>query len=93
MDILPRFLEASGRYRLKRYLSRFVSLVTGFIIAWFALSSWRFVQVEMEYGREVFWGISSGYLVAIIPCGLALICYRFFFVFVDSFSWRNGDVK
>ena len=91
VDIMSRFLEASGRYRLRKYLSRFISLVTGIILAWFSLSSWKFVQIEIEYGRDIFWNIPGGYLVAIIPCGLALICYRFFFIFVDSFSQKDGD--
>ena len=86
VDILPHLLKTSKRHRLNKYLFRFVSLTTSIILVWFTLSSWRLVQIEMEYGKSAFWNIPSGYLVAIIPCGLGLICYRFFFIFIDSFG-------
>mgnify|MGYP001595570670 FL=1 len=40
----------------------------------------------MEFGRESFFGLSTGMLVLIIPFGFTLIAYRFFYIFVASFG-------
>ena len=45
-----------------------------------------FTIVEMEFSKVEFWGIGSGYLVAMIPLGLSLIAIRFFTLFLLSFE-------
>ena len=45
-----------------------------------------FTKVEMEFSKIEFWGIQSGYLVAMIPAGLGLIAIRFFTLFILSFD-------
>ena len=86
IDILDRNLKERGKDVLRRNLKRVVFFVTSAIVAWFALSSWTLVTVEMEYGRPVFWAIHSGFLVAIIPVGLSMIGYRFLFLLIASFQ-------
>ena len=79
IDILSRHLESSGRKVLKRFLHRFISLTTAAVLIWFITTSLKLVQVEMEYGKAVFWGIHSGFLIAVIPLGFGIICLRFIF--------------
>jgi hypothetical protein len=51
-----------------------------------------FTKVEMEFSKSEFWGLQSGYLVAMIPFGLGLIAIRFFTLFILTFEKKVGDV-
>ena len=44
-----------------------------------------FALVELEFGRETFLGIHSGWLVSIIPFGFAFIGLRFITVTLKNF--------
>ncbi len=82
IDILGRYLENRGSVYRKKSLHILVSLSSLLVLIWLVVSSLHFVNVELQYGRAIFWGIHSGYLVAIIPFGFFLIGYRFFYKFI-----------
>ena len=78
IDILSKYFETIKDYRKLRVLKIISSLAACITLTWLAYASWGFVQLELEFGRNVFWGIHSGVLVGIIPVGMGLITYRFF---------------
>lgn len=92
IDVLARKIEQSGSLWLKHLNERVLNLASSLGLAWLVSASWDFTLVELEFGREVFWGIHSGVLVGIIPFGLALISYRFFYRFLLSFQSKSGEV-
>ncbi len=86
IDILHKKIEDSGPEWLKHLSFRTLNLASSLILFWLVKASWEFTIIELEYGREVFWGIHSGILVGIIPFGLSLIAYRFLYRFLFSFT-------
>lgn len=82
IDILAKFFEGTNKLEALRWLKVITSLSATVVLTWLAIASWGFVTIELEFGRPVFWGIESGYLTAIIPVGLLLIAYRFFYKFL-----------
>lgn len=86
IDVLAKKIEHSNIGWLKNFNVRLLNLASCLGLVWLVSASWDFTVIELEYGREVFWNIHSGYLVGLIPFGLSLISYRFFFRFLNSFS-------
>ena len=82
IDILAKFFEGTKNIKALRWLKVVTSLAACLVLIWLSIASWGFVKLELEFGRTVFWGIESGYLTAIIPTGLVLIAYRFFYKFI-----------
>ena len=85
IDILHRWLEG----KKDSFISRLILQVTCFVsictLAWLVYAAIEFVKTELEFGRDVFWGIHSGFLVGIIPFGFLLILVRFIIIFLLSF--------
>jgi len=90
IDILGKYLESIHSEHLYHWIRRVISLASFLTLAWLIYASYNFLLVELKYGKPVFWGIESGYLVGIIPFGFALLAYRFFYLFVDSFTGRKA---
>src|SRR5690606_7972714 len=86
IDVLAKKIEHDGPTWLKNLNQRVLNLAASVAIVWLVKASWDFTKIELEYGREVFWNIHSGVLVGIIPFGLSLIAYRFFYRFLVSFK-------
>ncbi|MBT3235109.1 MAG: TRAP transporter small permease [Bdellovibrionales bacterium] len=80
IDVLPRMLEQKKNYRLLGLIQRLIALVCTVTLIWLAKAGYDFSLIEMQYGKEAFLGIHSGFLVSIIPVGLIFISYRFFFL-------------
>lgn len=89
IDLLGKIVETKGWHTLHIYIKRLIDLTSALTLLWFIKASVDFTRVEMEYGKDVFWGIPSGYLVLIIPIGLSLIALRFFVLFVLSFEEKK----
>lgn len=85
IDILTKILESKDVKNISINIGRVINLVSCSTLIWLIFAAVSFVQMEAEYGKVEFFGIHSKFLVAIIPFGLSLICYRFFFLFIDSF--------
>lgn len=91
IDIIGKFVESKGWHSVKALISRVIMIASILVLAWLIKSGIDFTAVEMEFSKEEFWGIQSGYLVMIIPVGLVLLALRFIFVFLLSFDSKKGE--
>ena len=90
IDILGKFVESKGWHGLRLIISKVVYITSMVVLVWLIKSGIDFTKVEMEFSKEEFWGIQSGYLVMLIPIGLGLLLLRFLFVFLLSFQEKEG---
>ncbi len=90
IDIIGKYFEAKKLDHLAIWSNRLITLSSFCTLVWLTKSSLDFMTIELKYGKPVFWGISSGYLVGIIPFGFTIIGYRFFFLFLSSFFTENS---
>ncbi|MBT3583447.1 MAG: TRAP transporter small permease subunit [Halobacteriovoraceae bacterium] len=84
IDIIGKWLETKKKYKAIKSIRIIIALTSTLVLAWLISASWDFVAVEFKYGKPHFLGIHTGYLVSIIPVGLSLICYRFFYIFMNG---------
>ena len=90
IDILGKFVESKGWHGLRTVITKIVYITSMIVLVWLIKSGIDFTRIEMEFSKEEFWGIQSGYLVMLIPIGLGLLLLRFFFVFLLSFKEKEG---
>ena len=83
IDVLHRWLENKKDSNAKLILISTTSVSIGTLI-WLVYAGIEFMKVELQYGRDVFWGVHSGFLVGIIPFGFGLICLRFIVILICS---------
>lgn len=99
IDLISKFLELKGKLHARIIIHRIILLSSGLILLWLLKASIDFMKIEMEFSKEEFWGIGSGYLVGMIPFGVSLITIRFFVLFLLSFDkdapalHSVGDIK
>jgi TRAP-type C4-dicarboxylate transport system permease small subunit len=86
IDLVSKILEVKEWHHIQVWISRIIYLFSSLILIWLFKASIDFTKVEFEFAKIEFLGISSGYLVAIIPFGVILISFRFFVLFLKSFS-------
>lgn len=86
IDIIGKYLETKKLDHVAKWLGRVIAIASFLTLIWLTKSSMDFMTIELKYGKPVFWGISSGFLVGIIPFGFSIIAYRFFYLFLNSFS-------
>ena len=91
IDIIGKYLESKNLEKISVWISRVIALASLLTLAWLTKSSIDFMVIELKYGKAVFWGISSGFLVGIIPFGFSIIAYRFFYLFVNSFCKKEVE--
>ncbi len=89
IDVASKILENKGWHSLNNNLRRLVDIAAIVVLVWLTKAAVSFVQMELEFGKEVMLGIHSGVLVMIIPFGFGLIAYRFFYNFVQTFSTKG----
>lgn len=91
IDIVGKYIKRGSKTNkvAAGLLGAFVSLVSFLTLVWLTKASIDFTLIEMKYGKEQFFSIHSGYLVAIIPVGLSLIAYRFLYQFVMYCNYCN----
>ncbi len=92
IDIIGKYFESKEMWKAFRWVGRVVSLVSLLTLIWLTKSTLDFVILEAKYGKEVFLGIHSKFLVGLIPFGTSLIACRFFYLFVSSFSPNFEDI-
>ncbi|OUR98498.1 hypothetical protein A9Q84_03550 [Halobacteriovorax marinus] len=83
IDIIGKYLESIKKDHALIWIKRIVALTSFCTLVWMIYASYGFLLIELKYGKPVFWGIQSGYLVGIIPLGFSLIAYRFFYQFLN----------
>jgi TRAP-type C4-dicarboxylate transport system permease small subunit len=93
IDIISKFLEIKGYHRAQRYIGIIINLFSFLVLLWLIKASVMFTKVEMEFSRKEFFGIDSGYLVAIIPIGVGLIAIRYLALFILSFDQTYAAKK
>lgn len=89
IDILGKYLESKNKLGAQVWIERLIAVVSTGTLVWLIMASWDFMLSELKYGKPVFFGIHSGFLTGIIPIGFGLIAYRFFFLFLKSFSEKE----
>ena len=85
IDLVSRLLDSLGAKALKNILDRLILLFCLVAVVWLAYASYNLVLVEIEYGKIEFLGIHSSVFIGIVPVGLGIIAYRFFYLFAASF--------
>lgn len=86
IDLISKFLEIKKMDIAKIIIQRIILITSALVLLWLLKSSIDFTKVEMEFSKEEFWGIQSGYLVALIPFGVGLMIVRFCLLFLLSFD-------
>lgn len=86
IDLVSKIVEVKGYKKAQVNINRIIYLSSALAMLWLFKSGFDFARVEFEFAKIEFFGISSGYLVSIIPFGIALIGYRFFAMFVETFD-------
>ncbi|MBC74490.1 MAG: hypothetical protein CME64_00585 [Halobacteriovoraceae bacterium] len=85
LDIVSRALESLNKKNAKKAVDAIGSIAAIVACYFLFMAGKDFAVVELEYGREAFLGIHSGWLVSIIPFGFAFIALRFITVTLKNF--------
>tara|TARA_Y100001936_G_C16057713_1_gene662128 strand:- start:202 stop:681 length:480 start_codon:yes stop_codon:yes gene_type:complete len=85
LDIVSRALESFNKQKAKKVVDTLGALAAVVACYFLFLAGKDFALVELEFGRETFLGIHSGWLVSIIPFGFAFIGLRFITVTLKNF--------
>ena len=91
IDLATKLCERLESPGLSIWLNRLVYLVTMLATILLSKAGYDFYKVELEFGKEAFLGIHSGFLVAIIPFGMGLISLRYFFRILLTFTKEEKD--
>ena len=86
IDVIGKFVESKGWHSLRSIISKIIMISSMAVLGWLIKSGIDFTNVELEFGKIEFFGIHSGYLVMIIPIGMALLLLRFLTIFLLSFG-------
>lgn len=91
IDMVSRALESLQLLHLKKWIDRLIYLFCIATLLWMAYAGYLFVDEERIYGSVQFLGIHSAVLASVVPIGLFVIAYRFFFLLVQSFDSQSED--
>ncbi len=90
VDIASKIFENLGKPKLKIWVERLVTLITIIATVLLTKAGYDFAKIELEFGKEAFMGIHSGFLAGIIPVGMGMIGLRFIFQLLLSFNHQVG---
>lgn len=88
IDLTAKLLEKINRPSITSWAHRGIYIITMIATVALTYAGMTFTKMEMEYGKIAFLNLHSGFLTAIIPCGMALIFLRYLFKFLLSFQTR-----
>ncbi len=77
IDLLGRSLANHKSKLVARAHAVFLGACAILILGWLVYAGIKFVDVELAYGRPVFFGIHSSVLIGIIPVGFCMIAVQF----------------
>ena len=80
IDLIGKMLESRNSVKLAKFIELLIAIVSVGTLIWLSVASVDFAKMELQYGKEVFWGIKSGILVSVIPIGFACLAYRSFYI-------------
>lgn len=81
IDLLSKYIKDPN---WKRWIERPVYITVLITLIWMMIGSFAFVSDTFVYEGIVMLGIHRGYLVTIIPIGLGLMAYRFFYLLMKN---------
>lgn len=93
IDVFSRMLESYGKHKMKNMLATFIYFISTVISLVLCKVGYDFCLVELEFGHEIFIGITSGQAVFSIPIGFALMAYRYFYLFLLSIVSPEKIIK
>ncbi len=93
IDMTTKLMEAKGWHFMVKNVGRVIALASFATLIWLSYASLEFVYVEKEFGKEAFWGIHSGDLVAIIPGGFFVIAICYLLNFILSLFPQHKEVS
>ena len=93
IDVISKFLESKNLLHIQIWIRRVLEFTSFLIMIWLCKASFDLMQLEFKFGKIVFLGVHSGVLIGIIPFGILLIAYRFFFLFIQSFVEPQSTVS
>lgn len=77
IDILKRYIDSKKKNgNWVKFIDLGVFALSSIGCLWLASSAYKFVKVEMEYSRELFWGFDTGIAASIIPFGFLLLAVK-----------------
>lgn len=86
IDLAAKLLENLKKPTLKLWIERLTYIVTLIATILLTKAGLDFTKVEFEFGKEVFLGLHSGVMAAIIPFGMGLISMRYVLRFLLTFT-------
>jgi TRAP-type C4-dicarboxylate transport system permease small subunit len=86
IDLASKALEKLDRPGIKQWVERLIYVVTMIALVLLTKAGIDFTKMELEFGKDVFLGLHSGVLVAIIPFGMGLIGMRYLLRLLLTFT-------
>lgn len=93
IDLISKLVEVKGWKKVQVTINRLIYLASGVTLLWLVKAGYDFTKVEFEFARVEFFGIKSGYLVAMIPIGSLLISIRFLIMFIATFDRNYAPIN
>lgn len=82
IDVLSHFVAEKYARVPRLIVDAFAACICG-VLAW---QSYKYVQVEIEFGDTVLVGFPAWLAHGVMPLAFALMCYRFFLSFISHLS-------
>jgi len=92
IDVFGRVLETFHLHRFKNLIDRVIYIFCITALVWISYAGYLLVELERDYGQVKFLGLHSSTLALVIPIGMLIIAFRFFYLFVASFG-ANEDTN
>lgn len=93
IDLISKLVEVKGWKKVQVNINRIIYFASGITLLWLVKAGYDFTKVEFEFARVEFFGIKSGYLVAMIPIGTILIAIRFMIMFASTFEKNYSPIN
>ncbi|MFW7381366.1 MAG: TRAP transporter small permease [Oligoflexus sp.] len=91
IDVLGRVMEQFKLERFKIWVDRSIYVFCIIALIWMSYAGYLLVDLEQKFGKVEFLGVHSSVLAGIIPFGMIIIAYRFFYLLILSFFPHEKD--
>lgn len=86
IDVLSHFVVEKYARVPRLIVDAFAAFICG-VLAW---QSYKYVQIEIEFGDTVLVGFPAWLAHGVMPLAFALMCYRFFMSFINHLTKLFG---